>query len=45
MDFGIKGKNALVTGGSRGLGKQAALSLAGEVTSSAGTRPRRPRAS
>ena len=30
MDFGIGGKVALVTGGSRGLGRQAALSLAGE---------------
>lgn len=30
MDLGISGKNALVTGGSRGLGRQAALSLAGE---------------
>ena len=30
MDFGIAGKNALVTGGSRGLGRQSALSLAGE---------------
>ena len=30
MDLGILGKNALVTGGSRGLGRQAALSLAGE---------------
>ena len=30
MDLGIKGKNALVTGGSRGLGRQAALALAAE---------------
>ena len=30
MDLGIKGKNALVTGGSRGLGRQCALSLAAE---------------
>jgi 3-oxoacyl-[acyl-carrier protein] reductase len=30
MDLGIKGKNALVTGGSRGLGRQAALALARE---------------
>ena len=30
MDLGIAGKNALVTGGSRGLGRQAALSLAAE---------------
>lgn len=30
MDLGIKGRNALVTGGSRGLGRQAALSLAEE---------------
>ena len=30
MDLGIAGKVALVTGGSRGLGRQAALSLAGE---------------
>ncbi|MCH8310039.1 MAG: SDR family oxidoreductase [Chloroflexi bacterium] len=30
MDLGISGKNALVTGGSRGLGRQTALSLAGE---------------
>ena len=27
MDLGIKGKFALVTGGSRGLGKAAAISL------------------
>ena len=30
MDLGIKGKNALVTGGSRGLGRQGALALARE---------------
>jgi 3-oxoacyl-[acyl-carrier protein] reductase len=30
MDLGIAGRAALVTGGSRGLGRQAALSLAGE---------------
>lgn len=30
MDLGIAGRVALVTGGSRGLGRQAALSLAGE---------------
>ena len=30
MDLGIAGKTALVTGGSRGLGRQAALSLAAE---------------
>ena len=30
MDLGIAGKFALVTGGSRGIGKQSALALAGE---------------
>ncbi len=30
MDLGIAGKNALITGGSRGLGRQAALALARE---------------
>lgn len=30
MDLGIKGRTALVTGGSRGLGLQCALSLARE---------------
>lgn len=30
MDLGLKGKNALVTGGSRGLGRQSAISLANE---------------
>ena len=30
MDLGIAGKVALVTGGSRGLGRQAALALANE---------------
>ena len=31
MDLGISGRNALVTGGSRGLGRQCALSLASEA--------------
>ena len=30
MDLGINGRNALITGGSRGLGRQSALSLARE---------------
>ncbi|MFQ5861372.1 MAG: SDR family NAD(P)-dependent oxidoreductase [Dehalococcoidia bacterium] len=30
MDLGLEGKNALVTGGSRGLGRQSALALAAE---------------
>ena len=30
MDFGIKGRRALVTGGSRGLGRSCALALASE---------------
>ena len=30
MDLGLNGKTALVTGGSRGLGRQAALTLAQE---------------
>ncbi len=30
MDLALKGKNALVTGGSRGLGRQSAVSLANE---------------
>lgn len=30
MDLGLRGRTALVTGASRGLGRQAALSLAGE---------------
>ena len=30
MDLGIKNKNALVTGGSRGLGLASAISLANE---------------
>ena len=30
MDFGLGGKTALVTGGSRGLGRHSALALAGE---------------
>ena len=33
MDLGIAGKVALVTGGSRGIGKQSALALAGEGVS------------
>ena len=30
MDLGITGKVALITGGSRGLGRQSALALASE---------------
>lgn len=30
MDFGISGRHAIVTGGSRGMGRAAALALAGE---------------
>jgi|TARA_B110000196_G_C21101044_1_gene642615 3-oxoacyl-[acyl-carrier protein] reductase len=30
LDLGIKGRNALITGGSRGLGRQSAISLARE---------------
>ena len=30
MDLKLNGKNALITGGSRGLGRQCALSLANE---------------
>ena len=30
MDFGLKGKNALVAGGGRGIGKAIALELARE---------------
>ena len=30
MDLGIAGRNALITGGSRGLGRQCAISLGGE---------------
>ena len=30
MDLGIEGKLALITGGSRGLGRQAAMALANE---------------
>ena len=30
MDLGLTGKNALVTGGSRGLGRHCALALANE---------------
>ena len=30
MDFGLRGKTALVTGGSRGLGRHSALALGGE---------------
>jgi hypothetical protein len=46
MDFGLKGKVALVTGAARGVGREIALSLAAEGRSSQSiiiTQLRRPK--